>query len=1222
MEKEIDVCGFQEIGINWRNCRGKGSLRERMKYHGWEYSRIVASYNKNCEIGKHQYGGTMTFMKDQITHRVSASGIDESGLGRWSWIQLKGSNNHKARIITVYQPNVQKDPLHSSSVYQQQKRYHIQKGKDTCPNELLRNDLEQMIQTCRKKGEKIVVLIDCNEDVRNGSMDQMLRKNGLRSAIRQKFGDMSAPPTHHRGSVPIDDIYLSHDLNFIRAGYLAFGDGPGDHRGLFIDIGKQNLLGGDIHSIHRQQARRLVSSDKKCTDRFNRLFEHQLNRNHVIERMNKLNKICHNELTNSQLVEYESLDRFYVEAFKYADKRCRKLKAGQIGFAPEEIQIEARKMHLWTLCIRKHHGCNVSSKLIKRLAKQLKIKRPMQIDIELMVQYRLEAKVQYEDLKPNSKEIRDRWLEKKALNYYNDGENKLGDLISRMRRIEDLRDSHKKIKLARGNVNSSGTMKLVIPNLNGEGSQEITDKEEIEEILMHTNKTKFQQANETPLVCHPLDKILGPNSMTIEAEGILNGSVKLTCPIHPGAEDFLMCVPMDDRIKSKGAIPCQITEQEHVRFWKKARESTQSSISGLHFGFYKTTAKIAHLARLATQFINIPFRTGYASWRHKGDLNVTLQKKEGCYDPKKQRTIHLLEADFSEGCKMIFSKRMMNNARRCDQIPEEQYARKGGKSIDAAFHKVLTLDHMRLLRRSGISFASDLMNCYDRMTHASGALALRTLGVPGKAVECLSNTVQGMRNHIRTAYGDSMTYYTGSIEEPLQGGGQGNPAAPPMWTALSIIILRVLELYDPGVTIMTSISLAITIYTAIMYVDDTDMFSFGHINESAEDLLQRTQFLALRWCDALWATGGALRPEKCWWYFVRFTWQGSKWKYMPMEDNPGIMWVPDSNGTETMINRVEYNCPMRTLGVRLAADGNMTGEYEYLLQQSVKWATKLKKAYLYRSEACLALVSTISKTWSYPLQCTTFSLQECEEIMLPVYKTILPKMGVIRTINTIYRYVPKHMNGLGLPHIYTEQGIAHIQTFLSHMNTTTKLGHLMMAQIQSCSIELGSTKILFHLDYQTWSPLLTNCWTKSLWRFVKEYNINLQGKYDKPTKVCERDEGIMDVLVNALTSNNTTEDEILIINRCRLYLQIVTLSDICCSDGLRIDHDIYVGERNEDRKSRWIWPEQARPNTKEWETWKRTIDIIIQPYLQKIGWLGKWTEKSHQEYKWWVGIEN
>ena len=97
-----------------------------------------------------------------------------------------------------------------------------------------------------------------------------------------------------------------------------------------------------------------------------------------------------------------------------------------------------------------------------------------------------------------------------------------------------------------------------------------------------------------------------------------------------------------------------------------------------------------------------------------GGLKVILmlhfRKKEGCFDPKKQRTIHLLEADFSEGCKIIFSRRMMHNARINNQIPEEQYARKGGKSNDEALHNVLTLDNMRLLRRPGVGFSSDLMN--------------------------------------------------------------------------------------------------------------------------------------------------------------------------------------------------------------------------------------------------------------------------------------------------------------------------------------------------------------------------------------------------------------------------------------------------------------------------------------------------------------------------------
>ena len=51
--------------------------------------------------------------------------------------------------------------------------------------------------------------------------------------------------------------------------------------------------------------------------------------------------------------EYEKLDRMYIQAFKYADKRCRKLKAGEVAYAPEDIQAEGKKILFYILCIRK-----------------------------------------------------------------------------------------------------------------------------------------------------------------------------------------------------------------------------------------------------------------------------------------------------------------------------------------------------------------------------------------------------------------------------------------------------------------------------------------------------------------------------------------------------------------------------------------------------------------------------------------------------------------------------------------------------------------------------------------------------------------------------------------------------------------------------------------------------------------------------------------------------
>ena len=231
---------------------------------------------------------------------------------------------------------------------------------------------------------KIIVMIDCNEDIRTGKMNQMLTHLGLKSPVRQKHGTCNIPNTYHRGSAPIDDIYMSDEISFVRCGYLAFGDGPGDHRGIYIDINKKSLIGNSLHSIHRQQARRLISSNKRVADKFNKLFEQQLNRNHVMERMHQLDNHCQDSITPEQIYDFDKLDRLYVQSYLYANKRCHRLRAGEVAFVPDDIQDEGLKIRFWTLCIHKKCGCDVSSKFISRCSNCLKIKRPMQIGIDDM----------------------------------------------------------------------------------------------------------------------------------------------------------------------------------------------------------------------------------------------------------------------------------------------------------------------------------------------------------------------------------------------------------------------------------------------------------------------------------------------------------------------------------------------------------------------------------------------------------------------------------------------------------------------------------------------------------------------------------------------------------------------------------------------------------------------------------------------------------------------
>lgn len=194
---------------------------------------------------------------------------------------------------------------------------------------------------------------------------------------------------------------------------------------------------------------------------------------------------------------------------------------------------------------------------------------------------------------------------------------------------------------------------------------------------------------------------------------------------------------------------------------------------------------------------------------------------------------------------------MLENARKLNILPEEQYARKKGKSIDAVLHKVLTLDHSRLTRTPLVGIANDLKNNYDRMIHVTAGLAMRRLGVPPNAIDFLLGTIGNMRHFIRSVYGDSKTFYKGSPDDRLQGGGQWNPASPPMWTAFTIVILTILASCDAGVNIISAISLSAIAFTAILYVDDTDLFVLGKSNqEPVRNILRGAQNLMKIWTNA------------------------------------------------------------------------------------------------------------------------------------------------------------------------------------------------------------------------------------------------------------------------------------------------------------------------------------------------------------------------------------
>ena len=1186
---QIDVTCLQEININWSKVRGKYRIHERFKKKDREEFKLSYAYNKNEIRTTFQRGGVCIHTCGPILATTTTTGHDPSNLGRWSWCRFQGSDGIIVRVISIYIPCKNLDPRQTGSVYAQHRRYYMKKNIESCPIENLKSEILREIDVWMRSGEKIVICGDFNEHINRSTFIQDLRRFGITSVMLKH--PEPTPPTQNRGTDTIDGILVSPGLRIVACGFSDFGDGPGDHRSLFVDIQKEDIEGCNISTIQRISKRRLISTNKTVSDKFNLEFKKQLHRNAIVERTRDLRVHTDGRLNLMQMIEYEKIERITQSAFECANNRCRKFNSGDVAFAPDDVQKYSMQAELWDLVVQKKLGCHINYSRIRRLAKKCNVSHPMQYTLSKAKKKRKKMRKKYYKVKPHSNELRKNWLEKKA--EYKEKEEGISaakylhQLINR----EDTRDSHRRIKAAHKKFGSGGTKKLTVHSSgNSEIIEEITDKEELEDILMETNYEKFSSAKDTPLAQEPLVSLIGATASTSTANAILQN-----CPVDLSMCDqftqkFLEAACIPESMRSIPPVSAKITPEQHIQFWKSQNERTQSSKSGLHFGFFKSTAKDYTLAETISTLVSLPFETGYSPERWRQSVNVHLLKKPGEFSPQKQRTIHLIEASLSEGCKIIFSRRMMWRAKTYKMIPCDQFARKHSKSSDAALLNVLLFDYMRLTRTCGISIANDLNSCYDRMVHTGTSLALRRMGAPGTAVECMSKCIQYMRHYIRTAYGDSSNFYGGDENDPLQGGGQGNPAAPPMWIALTVILISLMNQLAPGVEILTPISLLLTTLTVIMYVDDSTLFILGQQNETSHSTLATAQKYLDDWCSYLWVTGGALRPEKCWYTLVDFYWEDGFWHYKEDDSNSPKLHATNAIRASKPIKQLKISDGARILGVRIAADGNNNMEKEYLIKSTKVWANHVKQGYLTRYDALLDIKTTISKTWAYPLSATTFSSQDCVDIMTPAYQAALPKLGSNRNIPLVYRYASVATQGLGLPHIYTMQGTSHIQVLISHMKRSDRIGKLLETEMEYLALEIGNMKNIFTLDYNTWKFGCTDTWLTSTWKFCSEHSIMISGPRVDIVSQRTNDCMIMEKIIAHKDQFSSTE--LVLINQCRIYLKIMFLSDMVSGDG-RILHDCFLdGRAPIDRESQWKWPKQNNPSRVAWNQWRRALSIV------------------------------
>ncbi len=166
---------------------------------------------------------------------------------------------------------------------------------------------------------------------------------------------------------------------------------------------------------------------------------------------------------------------------------------------------------------------------------------------------------------------------------------------------------------------------------------------------------------------------------------------------------------------------------------------------------------------------------------------------------------------------------------------------------------------------------NNFSNCYDRAAYPVAAISLRCFGIPQPAIILLLETMETMKFFFRTGFGESKTLNGGTHEQQLAGYRQGNAAAGLGFTAMSSLIVNAYLRDGFGAQIYSSYYKRLLYLAAVMYVNDTDLIHWYRVPSfTPAELIAAAQTATYAWGGLAIATGAAMKPDKCYAYFLSY----------------------------------------------------------------------------------------------------------------------------------------------------------------------------------------------------------------------------------------------------------------------------------------------------------------------------------------------------------------
>ena len=1214
-----DRYGVQGVALA-EHCTNFTKLPSSQGLNTWfnekRHIKATSAHNKHETDAVYLPGGTGLIAMFELIKCIKTSCVDFRGLGRWTSWQLSIDPKHKTRVVVAYGIGKSK-PQGLTTNYQQHLRYIQNHDMDTNPRRMFEEDLQATLRVWRSQGERLLIFMDVNEHIQKGTFMKKLMNDpylDLREETHHHWN--GAPPNSFvYGNDPIDCVLRTTDVEITGTLIQPFSMSVGDHRTIIVDVTALSMIGSYEFKIVYPACRRLSTTNAGSMKKYLTEVESQLENHNLPQRLEKLEReIVDNAATVEQKEELERIDVQTIEIQRHAEAKCRQIRKPDLVFSePVRYWSMRRRSYMELIKMMKGKVRNISN-VIKN-AKRHGIPHPKYLTLA-----QLEDGVDYCKYKIHGHRLNSEGLRRVHLR-------------TCLVRAEDLGDAEK-VKGIKGVIKreENGRMWYFInrvtddPKTGGclkveryvDGELQTNEtQEDMVKCIQEETEYRFLLAHSANITGTTLAEKLGYLSDAQVAEALIKGDM----PIPDDVDDVTALILTEiskvglELIAGTGER-ITVSPADFKRFWKHVTEKTSSSISTIHFGHYKAAANSDKVSAFLAKRITVIARAGVPPTRWGNGLQVMLEKIAGIALVNKLRAILLMEADYNFHNKWLFGYKAMNVLLENGYIPEEQFSQRESTAEDAKMDTRLTMDLSRQRRQPMGSVSADAANCYDRINHIIMAFLLFAVTGWSGAIATLLAPIQKMKFFQRTGLGDSTTFMGGAgLLLLLQGLCQGNGMAPAGWTMIAAVLMHCYKKEGFGSEITSPISKTLTTFMGNMFVDDTNLDVIGPAWRDSRAIYQEVQESTHMWGDLLCCTGGALKPEKCFWYLVDYECKEGEWQYTDMVD-----WelnVPLPDGTEAPIKqRSVYDCE-ETLGVWSCPAGTEDKQYEKILGRMEKWHGRTINGHL---PAKFAWVSYRLKLWPgirYGLATMATPLKTASSLLSNYHYHMLSYLGVNKNIKKQWRTLPRAFGGIGLFSFPAEQTICCLNMLVQHFGVPSILGQKFRASLECMQLEVGVNVNPLTVSYAIYGELATFSWYKSLWERLWHYGFTVHLDYPIIPLPRERDALIVDLFLAA----GCLGAELRSLNRVRIKLQMLFLSDIVAANGRQLNQQHLIPTTATLNNSDYDFAREE-PTAADWRNWIVFWTRFTHPGLFLMDPLGKWTEPTHRKWTWYYDVEH